>query len=398
MRLSSNLSSLPAVWTTGVLHPVTPASSTSTINLVFIPNLQRQIIAMSDESESKPHPASERKLREARLKGQVPHSRDFVSAFTLACLSIYLLFALPALADRLVALMTVTPQLADRPFAEASGRVVGLALDVLLLTTLPPVVIVVVGVAVSGVASTFGPVFSFDPVHPDFDRINPAQTMKMLFSSRNVIETVKALVKVAVLAAAFVLIMRGAIGPLFETPVCGEPCLLAATLETVKLLLAAATAAFLVIGVLDLLVQRRLFQQDMRMSHSEQKRETKDQQGDPEIRKERRRLRSPQGAFGGKVRVGIQYATVVLKQGSLVVGLRYKKGHTPVPAVVCKGAGEAGAALLAEARRRGTPIVEQGRASAIDFVRCEVGDFIDPDLFEAAAWAIVASGTEPAVS
>jgi type III secretion protein U len=350
---------------------------------------------MSDESESKPHPASQRKLHEARLKGQVPYSRDFVSAFTLACMSIYLLFAVPALADRLVALTIVTPQLADRPFAEASGRAVGLALDVLLLTTLPPVVIVVVGVVVSGVASTFGPVFSFDPVHPNFDRINPAQTMKMLFSSRNVIETVKALVKVAVLAAAFVLIMRGAIGPLFETPICGEPCLIAAAVETVKPLLAAAIAVFLVIGVLDLLVQRRLYQKDMRMSHTEQKREIKDQQGDPEIRKERRRLRR-QGGFGGKVRLGMRYATIVLTHGSLVVGLRYKKGHTPVPAVVCKGKGQAGAALLAEARRRGTPVIE--RASAIEFERCEVGDFIDPDLFEAAAWAIVASGTDPAVS
>lgn len=39
-----------------------------------------------------------------------------------------------------------------------------------------------------------------------------------------------------------------------------------------------------------------------------------------------------------------------------VVGLRYRE--TPIPLIVCKGGGESDASMLAEARQRGVPIVD----------------------------------------
>jgi type III secretion protein U len=344
---------------------------------------------MNDETEEKSLPASEKKLRDARRKGQVSHSRDLITGFTLTCLFIYLLFAGPGLVERLVSLVNISSQLVDRPFPEAAGRATSLALDVLLLTILPPVAIVVAGDLVSGIASTFGPVFSFELVKPQFDHINPAKGLKRLFSIRNAVEFAKATVKVAILGSAFFLIMRGAIGPLFEIPVCGEPCLITAAIETVKPLVATAIVAFLAIGVLDLLLQRRLFLRDMRMTRTELKREHKEELGDPLIRKERRRLRR-QAATRSKPRIGMQHAVVAIMHGDLVVGLRFQPGETPVPNVVCKGDGEAGIAMLAEARQRGIPVVDDAAFVTALATRHSVGDSIAADLFPAAAKVLVA--------
>jgi type III secretion protein U len=345
---------------------------------------------MNDETEQKSLPASQKKLRDGRRKGQVSHSRDLVTGFALTCMFIYLLLAGPAMADRLVALVHITSELADRPFAESSGRVIELALDILLLTSVPPVAVVVGADLVSGIASTFGPVFSFELVKPKVDHINPSQGLKRIFSVRNVVEFAKAVVKVVILATAFVLIMRSAIEPLFETPVCGEPCLVTAALGTVKPLAATAIVAFVAIGLFDLLVQRRLFLRDMRMTRTEAKRETKDLQGDPLIRGERRRLRQ-EAVGGGKVRAGMQHAVVAITHGDLVVGLRFRPGETPVPVVVCKGRGEAGSAMLAEARQRSIPVVDDEAFVNALTARHRVGDFIALDLFEMAARALVAA-------
>src|SRR5262249_52194280 len=155
-------------------------------------------------------------------------------------------------------LIEVVSQSVDRPFGEAGSRAVRLAIEALLLASLPPVTIVVIGDLVSGMASTFWPGFSFDPVKPRFDHINPAQGLKRIFSIRNAVEFGKAAVKVVILGAAFFLIMRGTIGPLFETPVCGAPCLVTAAVAATKPLAATAAVAFVAIGLLDLVVQRRL--------------------------------------------------------------------------------------------------------------------------------------------
>jgi type III secretion protein U len=346
---------------------------------------------MSDEAEEKSLPASQKKLRDARRKGQVPHSRDLISGFTLTLMLIYLWLAWPALGDRLVELMNIVTQYVDLPFAEAASRAVRLSLEVLFLASLPLIAILVVGDLVAGIAGTLGPVFSFELVKLKFERINPAEGLKRIFSVRNVVEFAKSVVKVVVLGTAFVVVLRGAIQSLFEIPVCGAWCLTTEAVEAAKPLAATAAVTFLAVGLFDLLIQRQLFLRDMRMTRTENKRERKELEGDPLIRRERRRRRVLQVA-GGMTSVGISRAVIAIMHGDLVVGLRYRTGETPVPFVVCKANGEASAAMLGELRERGIPIVDDAEFVAALAAKHGVGDMIDADLFPAVARALVAAG------
>jgi type III secretion protein U len=72
--------------------------------------------------------------------------------------------------------------------------------------------------------------------------------------------------------------------------------------------------------------------------------------------------------------------------------LRYRPGETPVPVVVCKGRGEAGTAMLAEARQLGIPIVDNAAFVTALAARHAVGDTIVPELFQVAAETLVAAG------
>lgn len=345
---------------------------------------------MNDQTEQKSLPASEKKLRDARRKGRVPHSRDLVTGFTLTLMFIYLLIVWPALGDRLRELVAFVSQSVERPFGEAGSKAVQLAIDILLMVSLPLVAIVVVGDLVSGMISTFGPVFSFELVKPQFDHINPAQGLKRIFSLHNAVEFGKAAAKVVTLGTAFFLITSSTIEPLFETPVCGERCIVAAALAAVKPLAATAAAAFMAIGLADLLIQRRLFLRDMRMTRTEVKREHKDLEGDPLIRGERRRMRVQFAVRN--VRVGIRQAVIAIVHEHQFVGLRYQAQETPVPLVVCKGHGETGRAMLAQARQLGIPIVDNATFAAALAARHRVGDTIAADLFKVAAETLVTAG------
>jgi type III secretion protein U len=337
---------------------------------------------MADESEEKSLPASQKKLRDARRKGQTSNSKDLVSGFTLLAAVLYLLFRWPMMRDRLVQLIDVVSAATEQPSTEAWQRAVYSTIDVLVTATVPLLGVVCAVAVVMGMAATQGPVFSFESVKLQFDHVSPMKGAKRIFSTKNVIEFGKSLAKVVVLTAAFWSVLRGFIGPLFQTPSCGEACLGQMVVSTLQPLAVTAVIAFVIIGVLDMPLQRHLFLKEMRMSRTELKRERKDIDGNPLIKSERRRIQSMLAKR--KVRKGVRHAGVVIAHEDRVVGLRYHREEAPVPLIVSKGRGQAGDEMLAEARRLGRPVVQD--ASLVDqLIGLAIGDRIPQETYTPVA-------------
>jgi type III secretion protein U len=343
----------------------------------------------NDDSEEKTLPASKKKLADARRKGKTSNSKDLVSGFTMLAAVLYLLYQWPVMRGRLVQLVDVVSASTEQPFAEAWQRAVYGAIDVLLASTVPLLVVVFAVAVVMGMAATRGPVFSFESVKLDFEHISPMKGAKRIFSSRNVIEFAKSLVKVVVVTAAFWTVLRGFIPSLFQTPSCGEGCLGQMLVSTLQPLALTAVIAFVVIGLLDMPMQRHLFLREMRMSLTEKKREQKEQDGNPQIKAQRRRL---QFMFARtKVRKGVRHAAIVIAQEDRVVGLRYHREEAPVPLICSKARGQAGDEMVAEARRLGIPVAED--ASLVDLlIRQSIGNRIPQDTFTDVARVLVRFG------
>jgi len=341
---------------------------------------------MADESEEKNLPASHKKLTDARKKGQTSNSKDLVSGFTMLAATLYLLNQWPMMRDRLVGLIDIVSASTDRPFAETWQRAVYGTIDVLVMTTVPLLVIVFAVAVVMGMAATGGPVFSFETVKLQFDHISPMKGAKRIFSSKNVIEFAKSLVKVVVVTVAFWTVLRGYIPPLFQTPSCGEGCLGQMVISTLQPLAVTAVIAFVVIGILDMPLQRHLFLKEMRMSLTEKKKEMKELEGNPLIKAERRRL---QFMFAAKkVRKGVRHAAFVVAQEDRVVGILYHREEEPVPLICSKARGQAGDEMVAEARRLGIPVAED--ASLVDMLIPQaIGDRIPPESFTDVARLLV---------
>lgn len=290
----------------------------------------------NDSSEEKTEPGSDKKLRDAREKGQVAKSQDMITALVVLVCTVYLSMAAPGMAVRAIELFDkVAESLAspNQPFEDRWRGIVAQALDVLLSATFPLFLLIVFVVFLGNVLIIKGIVFSVEPIKPDIKRIDPVGGFKRLFSLRNLVEFIKALLKVTVLGVAFFLVYRRSLPFLLGAPSCGADCLLASFNYLFVPIAFTAILAFFLTAVLDLLLQKWLFARDMRMSHSEVKRERKDMDGSPEIRKERHRQRMAMQA--GSTARGEHMASVMLgSEKSWIVGLRYKRGETKVPVLV----------------------------------------------------------------
>jgi len=291
--------------------------------------------------------------------------------------------------DRLVELIDVVSTATEQPSTEAWQRAVYSSIDVLVTATVPLLGVVCAVAVVMGMAATQGPVFSFESVKLKFDNLSPMKGAKRIFSTKSVIEFGKSLAKVVVLTAAFWTVLRGFIPSLFQTPSCGEGCLGQMVVATLQPLAVTAVIAFVIIGVLDMPLQRHLFLKEMRMSLTEKKREQKEQDGNPQIKAQRRRL---QFMFARtKVRKGVRHAAIVIAQEDRVVGLRYHREEAPVPLICSKARGQAGDEMVAEARRLGIPVAED--ASLVDLlIRQAIGNRIPQDTFTDVARVLVRFG------
>jgi type III secretion protein U len=253
-----------------------------------------------------------------------------------------------------------------------------------LLVMVPVAVVLVSMVAMQGIP------FSMDPVAPKLSKVNPAEGFKKLFALRSLIELVKSLVKTGVIVAVFICVLMGGLRALTLSPACGLGCQIDVFASLSRPLLGAAALLFVLAGAADYGLQRWLFRRDQKMSVSEQKRERKDMDGDPHLRRERRRLmREALRLAGG---LGLKKATVVIVgDGGTMIGLRYKLAEMPAPVVVCRARGERGRSMLAEALAMQLPNAEDSEL-AEGLFRVPLGHGIPEKLFRPMAFALRRAG------
>ncbi|WP_404438861.1 EscU/YscU/HrcU family type III secretion system export apparatus switch protein [Stutzerimonas chloritidismutans] len=343
------------------------------------------------DSEEKTLPPSDKKLRDARKRGQVSKSQDMVTAMTLLGCTLTVVIMLPAAEAQVRALFDLAAQLYVDPFADVWPRLLDMA-ERLLLATALPILAVTVGCAVlTNIVTMRGVVFSGEPIKPDFKRINPVDGFKRIFSMRSLIEVLKALIKVSLLSVALFVVGKSGLQALMGSSRCGTDCMVSVAYQLLIPLVVTVLIAYLALGGLDLLLQRWLFRREMRMTWSEQKRERKDIDGDPLIKRERQRLMREMQGLSSR-RTGLENASLMIgTEDGWLVGVRYVRGETPVPVVVCSASPGNTAQLLAQSAQLQVPRFSDAQLAERIGKRTVAGDPIPANVFQAVADALVAA-------
>jgi type III secretion protein U len=331
-----------------------------------------------DTSEEKTLPPSAKKLREARKKGRISHSKEAITAVVTATAFGYLLIRFLPLFAQLSDGLRAVPSLYDQPFSVAVTTLfhrlgADVAVAVAPLVGLLAIVAILGNIVVNG-----GIVVAIDPILPKIERLDPIAGLKRLLGMKNVIELVKSIFKVGAVSILTCIIISGALQALVEIPTCGLRCAAPIFGALVTPLLLTSVGLFLLLGGLDIGLQRWLFRREMRMTKSEQKRERKESDGDPMIRQHR--LRGHRSGSGAKT--GLRNATFIVRSADTVLAMRYAVPDAMVPILVARGAQESAFKLLDEAKALNLPVVFDAEAVALIASRLKVGKMITADMFQ----------------
>lgn len=330
------------------------------------------------------------KLEQARKRGQVAKSADVVSAtvFAVAVASMYAVGW-----DRLHDLFRFDLQLfrqglhGDRSPA-GLWFLVEQALHAGLALTAPLLIAIVLAAILGNVAHT-GFNFTFDPIKPDLQRINPMSGFKRVFSMRTLFDALRSCVKLAVLAGVVYAALKALLpqfGQVAALPTAAQLHLLFDDVAALSVRIAMALA---VVAAMDLAYSKREFGKKMRMSRRELKDETKNRDGDPRIRSRLRELRREMLKRSQSLAKARDADVVITNPTHVAVALKYKHGEMDAPVVLSKGKGALAAAVRRIAQQRQIPIVHSPVLARALYAQGELDRQIPISLFTDVARVMV---------
>jgi flagellar biosynthetic protein FlhB len=303
--------------------------------------------------------ATPHKLSEARKKGQVARSADVVSAVVFAAAVAYLyaqgweMLRAQFLFDRHV--FAHAADLGATP--AALWHLIGTAVRESLLLLAPLLATIVLASLIANIGQTGG-IFSAHPVKPDWDRVNPANGLKRLFSVRTLFDTLRTCAKLLVLSWVVYAALKALLPQFYALaglPPLGQARQLVANVAGLGLNIALALA---VIAAIDFGWSRREFAKRLRMSRRELKEEFKNREGDPRIRARLRELRREMLKRSLALKRTGEADLLVTNPTHYAIALRYRHGEMAAPRLVAKGAGTMAAAMRAIAARHRIPVVQ----------------------------------------
>jgi flagellar biosynthesis protein FlhB len=326
-------------------------------------------------SEEKPFDPTPSRLQKARREGNVARSTEItgVASFAAAALT---LFGTAPYVGALQAGWTRRLTSGQSPGASE-------ALALAAAGALPLLAALLAGTTAS-IVQTKGLVFVTPSVK--FERLNPMEGCKRMFSLQSAVSAAKALLAFAVALAAAVptaelVFTRGTGGG--TAGVYGALVALGA-----QRVFASAVLVALVFSIADYLIVRKQWLKKLRMSLYELKKELQENEGDPHLRG-RRRQRHRQ-MISGPVDAVKKASFVVANPTHVAVALRYAPPDVSVPLVLVMGAEENARRIRALAADAGVPIVENVELARTLWATASVGRAIPRESFVVVAEIVTA--------
>lgn len=326
--------------------------------------------------EERTEQATPQKRQKAREKGQVPRSRELTSIFVSFIIFLALsLYGSKIIFDLKIVMKDVFNNLYKRDVSVLLNSVffeMAFLLFPLLLTAMA--IGIIVSIAQGG--------FVIKSMELEFDKLNPVNGFRKIFSSHNLVELLKSLLKIIVGGIIFYIVIKKVVFEVpnlirldFNTLINQSFFYLSKTTQYILF-------SFLVLAGMDYGLQYWLFEKSLRMTKQEIREEFKEQEGDPLVKS---RIRSLQREMAQRrMMQDVAKATVVITNPThLAVALKYSK-ELQAPKVVAKGAELIAEKIKEIAKKNSVPIIED-KPLARALYKLEIGDYIPKELYRAVA-------------
>jgi flagellar biosynthetic protein FlhB len=338
------------------------------------------------QDPDKTEEATPKRKQEARKKGQIPKSAELNSVTVLFGLFILLNFLGGWITNELCVYLKVAlgPGQLNRVLTD--GNLIKLLMTHIwfLAKIFLPIGLVAMLIGVVINLAQVGPLFTLEPLKPNFNRINPISGVQRFFSPQSFAELAKSLGKLSIIFYfAYSTIKK-------QLPLLGQVAL-KSTMESVTdiwgvlyQVIMKVCLFLLALAIFDYIYHRWEYKRSIRMSKKEVRDEYKQTEGNPQI-KSKIRQRQLQMATRRMMQEVPKADVVITNPTHLAVALRYDAVNMAAPIVVAKGEGVVATKIREIAAENGVALVENKPLAQAIYKTVEIGAAIPEDLFQAVA-------------
>ncbi|TLX55483.1 flagellar biosynthesis protein FlhB [Stutzerimonas nosocomialis] len=294
-------------------------------------------MAESESGADKSEEPTEKRLRESREKGQIARSRDLTTvAVTLAGVG-GLLASGGSLGQAMMGMMRGNFALSRETLLEEGAMAMMLmSSGMIALKAIMPLLVVLLVASVIGPIALGGWLFSAKAMAPKFSRMNPGAGLKRMFSTKALVELLKALGKFLVVLLVALVVLSAYQDDLLS--IAKQPLDLAImhSAEIVGWCSLWMACGLILIAAVDVPFQLWDNKQKLMMTKQEVRDEYKDTEGKPEVKARIRRMQREMA--DRRMMQAIPEADVIITNPThFAVALKYDAERGNAPMLLAKG-------------------------------------------------------------
>lgn len=345
------------------------------------------IINLQLFAEERTEPATPKRRQETREKGQVAKSRELVTAVLLLATFLVIRIFAKAIYSSLAELIQLYLNFpVDIENTVNAGDIVNIYLKCLWVfaKVMAPIFAISALVAILLNYLQVGTIFTLKPLIPKFNKLNPLEGFKNIFSKNSFVELLKSILKIGIVGYVIYSYLKDnftIIPELLSMDMMSSAVFIGNTIINTGIRVAAV---LIVISVFDFGYQYWQFQKNIRMSKQEIKEEYKMTEGNPQIKS---KIREKQRQLSlRRMMTEVPKADVVITNPThFAVAIQYDAKKAEAPVVLAKGKDLIAQKIKDIAKENNVPMVENKPLAQALYKSVEIGDMVPADLYKAVA-------------
>ncbi|PSW12164.1 flagellar biosynthesis protein FlhB [Photobacterium sanctipauli] len=309
-------------------------------------------------SQDKTEQPSQQKLRKAREEGNLPRSKELVTALMILGSALLLSAFASELADMVLEITRRNMALSKQDAFDADLMLSHLGDSAMsMLVVVAPMLALLMGITVLANLIRGGWNLSGKSAQPKFSKLNPISGVKRMFSLKSLVELIKSILKVGLITATLYWLISSNITDIISMQRAPLNSAISQTLQFLWLGLLSYGLALLLIALLELPYSSWDYTKQLKMTKQEVKDEHKNTDGNPEIKGRIRQLQR-QMAQKQMMKTVPQADVVITNPTHYAVALKYDLEKAGAPYVIAKAVDHAAIQMQGIARQHNTPVVE----------------------------------------
>jgi flagellar biosynthetic protein FlhB len=340
--------------------------------------------------DSKTEKASPKRRKDERKKGNVLMSKDIIAVASLIGAFFTLKIMFPQMIENTKSFMYKAFGYAQTQTELTNGFVMQVAKEtaIAFVQIAAPVICISAFLSIVATVAQTKPIFVVDSLKPKFNRMNPLEGIKKLFSIRSLFDVIKGIIKITILIVMLYSFISKSILAVSRTIQMDVLPSCVVLLNLTMSLVFKICLAFVVISAFDFFFQWWEYERQIKMSKHEMKEEYKQTEGNPQIKGKIKELQRKIAM--SRMMQAVPNADVVIKNPThFAVALKYDLEKDGAPILLAKGQDQVALRIIKTAEENDVFVLENKPLARAIFATTDINQEIPADFYGTVAEILV---------